>query len=87
MFPTPWYLTPMAAAVALLAVTLLLTFCDWRRRKVSRWYDTLLFERVKGKQVRGLHDLVTVIASRILHATGKPGRRYWQNGISQETCL
>ena len=33
----------MAAAVALLAVTLLLTFCDWRRRKVSRWYDTLLF--------------------------------------------
>ena len=43
MFPTPWYLTPMAAAVALLAVTLLLTFCDWRRRKVSRWYDTLLF--------------------------------------------
>lgn len=43
MPPTPWYLTPMAAAVALLVVTLLLTVRDWRRRKVSHCYDTLLF--------------------------------------------
>ena len=41
--PTPWYITPMAAAIALLAITILITLKDWRRRKVSRWFDTLLF--------------------------------------------
>lgn len=41
--PTPWYLTPMAVAIALLAITILITLRDWRCRKVSRWFDTVLF--------------------------------------------
>ena len=41
--PTPWYLTPMAAASLLLLITLVLTWIDWRRRRLSRWFDCLLF--------------------------------------------
>ena len=40
--PTPWYLTPMACALLLLAVTLLVTLRDVRKNRLSRWYDTLL---------------------------------------------
>lgn len=43
MPPTPWYLTPMAAAIALLAITLLVIAIDWHRSKISRWFDTVLF--------------------------------------------
>ncbi len=43
MPPTPWYLTPMAMAVLVLVLTLLVTVRDYRHRRVSRWYDTLLF--------------------------------------------
>ena len=41
--PTPWYLSPMAAALAVLIVTLIVTCRDWRRRDISRWLDTVLF--------------------------------------------
>ena len=41
--PTPWYLSPMAVALLVLALTLLVTCRDWRRRDVSRWFDTVLF--------------------------------------------
>jgi len=41
--PTPWYISPMAVALLVLALTLLVTGRDWRRRDVSRWLDTLLF--------------------------------------------
>ena len=41
--PTPWYLTPMAAALLVLALTLLVTGRDWKRHEISRLYDTLLF--------------------------------------------
>ena len=41
--PTPWYTSPMAVALLVLALTLLVTGRDWRRRDVSRWFDTLLF--------------------------------------------
>ena len=41
--PTPWYASPMAVALLVLALTLLVTGRDWRRRDVSRWFDTLLF--------------------------------------------
>lgn len=40
---TPWYLTPMACAIALLALTIIITVRDLRRRRVSRWFDTLLY--------------------------------------------
>ena len=41
--PTPWYLSPMTVAVLVLALTLMVTWRDWRRRDVARWFDTVLF--------------------------------------------
>ena len=41
--PTPWYLSPMTVAVLLLALTLMVTWRDWRRHDVARWFDTILF--------------------------------------------
>ena len=41
--PTPWYLSPMAFALIVLVLTLLVTCRDWRVKDVSRWLDTVLF--------------------------------------------
>jgi len=41
--PTPWYISPMAVALLVLALTLLVTGRDWKRRDVSRWFDAILF--------------------------------------------
>lgn len=41
--PTPWYLTPLAAAWLLFAIAALLTVRDVRRLRVSRWFDSVLF--------------------------------------------
>lgn len=41
--PTPWYLSPITVAVLVLALTLIVSGRDWRRREVSRWFDTILF--------------------------------------------
>ena len=41
--PTPWYLSPMTVALLVLALTLLVTGRDMKRRNVSKWFDTLLF--------------------------------------------
>ena len=41
--PTPWYFSPLTVAILVLALTLLVTCRDWRRRDVSRWLDTILF--------------------------------------------
>ena len=41
--PTPWYISPMAVALLVLLLTLLVSGRDWRRCDVSRWFDTMLF--------------------------------------------
>ena len=41
--PTPWYLSPITAAVLVLALTLIVSGRDWRRCEVSRWFDTIMF--------------------------------------------
>ena len=41
--PTPWYLTPFTAMMALLAITILLTFYNRKHKKTSRWFDFILF--------------------------------------------
>ncbi len=41
--PTPWYLHPLTVAIALLIFTVIISYQNWKHRKVSRWYDTLLF--------------------------------------------
>ena len=40
--PTPWYLTPLCAAIVLLVVTLAMAWRDWRRQSVTRWYHSLV---------------------------------------------
>jgi len=41
--PTPWYLSPQAFALLVLMLSLSITARDWKRRDISRWYDSLLF--------------------------------------------
>ena len=41
--PTPWYLHPLTVAIVLLIFTVIISHQNWKHRKVSRWYDTLLF--------------------------------------------
>ena len=41
--PTPWYISPQAFALLVLLLTICITARDWKRRDISRWYDSLLF--------------------------------------------
>lgn len=41
--PTPWYLTPMAVFSLLLAIAIVLSVADIRRRKVCRLFDSVFF--------------------------------------------
>ncbi len=41
--PTPWYLTPMAVFSLLFIIAALITWFDILRRKISRWFDALIF--------------------------------------------
>lgn len=40
---TPWPLSPLAAMLAVLALAVLVSALDWRRRRVCRWFDTLFY--------------------------------------------
>ena len=40
---TPWPLTPLAAMLGLLALTVLVSISDLRLKRPSRWFDTLLY--------------------------------------------
>ena len=41
--PTPWYATPMALAIVLLLLVMALSVRDYKREKVCRWLDCVLF--------------------------------------------
>lgn len=41
--PTPWYLTPLAWSIFLLALTVAVTLRDLRRRRLSRLFDSVLY--------------------------------------------
>ena len=41
--PTPWWQTPLMAACLLLLATVAMTLRDWRRHRVTRWFDTMVF--------------------------------------------
>lgn len=43
MEPTPWYLTPLFWSLLLLAAVIAVSLRDVRRRRMSRWLDTLLY--------------------------------------------
>lgn len=40
---TPWYATPMAAAIAILLICIAFTVRDQRRHRVTRWLDSALY--------------------------------------------
>lgn len=41
--PTAWYLTPICICCIILLLTIIITICDIRRKRISRWFDTALF--------------------------------------------
>ena len=41
--PTPWYISPIAFAVFVLVLTLVVSYRDVRRGNLSKWFDTILF--------------------------------------------
>ena len=41
--PTPWWCSPMAVAVLVLLAAVLFTVRDWRRRRVTRWFDSVFY--------------------------------------------
>lgn len=41
--PTPWYATPMSAACLLLCLTVIITIRDLRNKRLTRWFDALLY--------------------------------------------
>ena len=41
--PTPWYLSPLTVALLVFALALIVSGRDWRRRDITKWFDTLLF--------------------------------------------
>ncbi|MBD5331060.1 MAG: DUF4105 domain-containing protein [Bacteroides sp.] len=40
---TPWYLTPMTAAILIMLITAFFTWADMVRRIITRWFDACLF--------------------------------------------
>ncbi|MBR3102010.1 MAG: DUF4105 domain-containing protein [Muribaculaceae bacterium] len=43
MPPTPWWLSPMTVALLLLAVAVIISVRDLRRRRITRWFDTVVY--------------------------------------------
>ncbi len=41
--PTPWWLTPLFVGVLVFALALLLSWRDVKKKKVSRWFDMILY--------------------------------------------
>lgn len=41
--PTPWYLTPIAFSLVMLAVSLGVCVYEWRRKRIVKWWMTLFF--------------------------------------------
>lgn len=41
--PTPWYLTPMAAAVAVLVISAACSLWTWKRHRLPRWWYSVFF--------------------------------------------
>lgn len=76
--PTPWFLTPMAAALLLLAVTIATAWRDTRRGKVSRWLFTLLYGMAF---IAGL--ILTYLIFVSTHEATSPNWLYlWLNPLS-----
>lgn len=75
---TPWPLTPAATGVYLLTATLIISWYDIRRRRITRWFDTMLF----GVQFL-LGCLLTFLIFVSVHEATSPNWLYlWLNPLS-----
>lgn len=75
--PTPWFLTPMAVALLVLAIAIALTVRDIRRRQVTRWFDTVFFG---ASGLTGL--LLTFLIFISVHEATSPNWLYlWLNPL------
>ncbi len=73
--PTPWFLTPVAVSALMLLITLLVSLRDMRRRRVTRWFDSV-FYGVMG--IAGL--LLTFLIFVSTHEASSPNWLYlWLN--------
>ncbi len=75
--PTPWFLTPLAAALAVLFAAMWATRRDLRRRRTTRWFDSALF---------GFFGLAGVLLTFLIfvstHAATSPNWQYvWLNPL------
>lgn len=75
--PTPWYLTPLFVCCLVLAAATVLTVRDLRRRRVTRWFDAVLFG------IFGLAGLVlTFLIFVSVHEATSPNWLYaWLNPL------
>lgn len=75
--PTPWYLTPDAVFWALFVLIVGVTVRDWRRRRVTRWVDSVLYT------LYGLAGLVlTYLIFVSVHEATSPNWLYlWLNPL------
>lgn len=75
--PTPWYQTPLTVSVLLLFLAVAVTVRDIRRRRVSRWFDSLYYG------VAGISGLVlTFLIFVSVHEATSPNWLYlWLNPL------
>lgn len=74
--PTPWYLTPMAAACVVLVLSVLVTARQFRGRgRMARWFDTVWFT------IEGIEGLIlTFLIFVSVHEATSPNWLYlWLN--------
>lgn len=75
MGPTPWYLTPVTVSIIIFLITITITIYDYRRQKVTKIFDSLLFT-VMG--VAGIIIFFLIFIST--HAATSPNMlAFWLN--------
>lgn len=75
--PTPWFLTPLAVTCAVLVLACALSVRDFRRRRLTRWFDAVLF---------GLFGLIGCVLTFLIfvsvHEATSPNLLYvWLNPL------
>lgn len=75
---TPWWAGPQAAAIALLVVTVMITWYDFRHRRLTKWFDSVLFGII------GLTGcLLTFLIFVSVHEATSPNYLYlWLNPLA-----
>jgi hypothetical protein len=76
--PTPWYLTPLFAAILVMLLTAYVATTDLRRSALRRWYDTIVYSLFFL-----LSLLLTFLIFVSVHEASSPNWLYlWLNPLS-----